>query len=355
MEPRFNRDFGDVRVHTGGKASESAQAVNALAYTVGRDIVFSDGFYSPGTTAGQRLLAHELVHTVQQSNATVQTATGISQPGDIFEQEADRVAEKVMRSVLNTQTASYFGAASAPDQVIDEDEEDGVIDSDSSGPPSRVKADSVAEMAMPLIQMMQGRSANRMIMRTPSVALWDFHNTNGTNTASDNCCALCPRPLGVGNTYSGRMVNGMELQAFLNDEPGASYDIKRTIKRSVWQRAGGAWSLLSNRPAGSNDDPNNDDECLTPIIKAPSLPYVYVEDQPGIANTSLFSASATEGVYKATFTESMDITTAAGVTHDPTTFNWHSILWLVKSSGSWTVDATRSEIAPGSITIGATP
>jgi hypothetical protein len=66
MEPRFGRDFSGVRVHTDPRAAESAQAVNALAYTVGRDVVFGAGQYAPTSHAGQRLLAHELTHVVQQ-------------------------------------------------------------------------------------------------------------------------------------------------------------------------------------------------------------------------------------------------------------------------------------------------
>ncbi|MFH0344338.1 MAG: DUF4157 domain-containing protein [Chromatiales bacterium] len=66
MEPRFGHDFSFVRVHTDAKAAESARAVNALAYTVGRNVVFGAGQYAPGTTVGKRLLAHELTHVVQQ-------------------------------------------------------------------------------------------------------------------------------------------------------------------------------------------------------------------------------------------------------------------------------------------------
>lgn len=66
FEPRFGQDFGAVRVHTGAGAAQSTQAVNAHAYTVGRDIVFAPGQYAPETTAGRRLLAHELTHVVQQ-------------------------------------------------------------------------------------------------------------------------------------------------------------------------------------------------------------------------------------------------------------------------------------------------
>src|SRR5262249_8602578 len=66
MEPRFGRDFSHVRVHTGSRAAQSATAVNALAYTVGNNIVFGQGMYSPGTAAGAHLLAHEMAHVVQQ-------------------------------------------------------------------------------------------------------------------------------------------------------------------------------------------------------------------------------------------------------------------------------------------------
>ena len=69
LEPRFGQDFGQVRVHADARAAESAHAVNALAYTVGRDIVFASGRYAPQTDAGRALLAHELAHTVQQADA----------------------------------------------------------------------------------------------------------------------------------------------------------------------------------------------------------------------------------------------------------------------------------------------
>lgn len=68
FEPRFQRDFGGVRVHTGTRAAASAHSLNALAYTQGRDVVFGEGQYAPGTSAGRRLLAHELAHVVQQSD-----------------------------------------------------------------------------------------------------------------------------------------------------------------------------------------------------------------------------------------------------------------------------------------------
>jgi uncharacterized protein DUF4157 len=66
MEQRFGYDFSRVRVHNDTSAAESAHAVNARAYTVGRDIVFGREQYFPRTSEGKRLLAHELTHVVQQ-------------------------------------------------------------------------------------------------------------------------------------------------------------------------------------------------------------------------------------------------------------------------------------------------
>lgn len=69
METRFNSDFSGVRVHTDQQAAASARTVDAHAYTVGNDIVFGEGQYSPGSSTGRNLLAHELTHVVQQQQA----------------------------------------------------------------------------------------------------------------------------------------------------------------------------------------------------------------------------------------------------------------------------------------------
>jgi hypothetical protein len=100
FEPRLGHDFSQVRVHTDGKSAESARAVNALAYTVGSDLVFGEGRYAAATPAGRRLLGHELSHVVQQGGASngrlLQGTPTINEPGDSFEHEADAAAERVM-------------------------------------------------------------------------------------------------------------------------------------------------------------------------------------------------------------------------------------------------------------------
>jgi hypothetical protein len=66
FEPRFGYDFSQVRVHTDARVTRTAQQLNAIAYTIGRNIFFSAGQYRPQTQGGKQLLAHELVHVIQQ-------------------------------------------------------------------------------------------------------------------------------------------------------------------------------------------------------------------------------------------------------------------------------------------------
>lgn len=71
FEPRFGYDFSQVRLHTDVKAAESAQALNAAAFTIGNNVVFAQGRYAPETSPGKSLLAHELTHVVQQNPGAV--------------------------------------------------------------------------------------------------------------------------------------------------------------------------------------------------------------------------------------------------------------------------------------------
>jgi hypothetical protein len=98
LEPRFGgRDFSGVRVHADGQADGLARQIGAQAFTVGNSIFFASGQYAPQTPTGQRLLAHELAHTVQQGGqaATVQPRMEVGEVHSAAEQEADRVAELV--------------------------------------------------------------------------------------------------------------------------------------------------------------------------------------------------------------------------------------------------------------------
>ena len=70
MEPRFQADFSNVRVHTGDEAARASRRLNAAAFTSGRDVFFGRGRFQPDAPAGRQLIAHELTHTIQQGAAT---------------------------------------------------------------------------------------------------------------------------------------------------------------------------------------------------------------------------------------------------------------------------------------------
>lgn len=125
MEPRFGHDFGRVRVHTGSMASETASRIHARAFTIGRDVVFGHGQFSPGSAEGRRLIAHELTHVVQQGHAAplsrlAATATP-SLPGEsstsaatIHEADAAVIRRVVWWPNRQTRRSSYPWGAPGP-------------------------------------------------------------------------------------------------------------------------------------------------------------------------------------------------------------------------------------------------
>lgn len=122
MESRFGQDFGDVRVHTDAKASASAEAVGANAYTVGSDVVFRSGHFDASSPTGQRTIAHELSHVVQQRSGPVDgtDAPGgirLSDPSDRFERAADETADNVMSG---SESASSSSASAGPSVQLEE-------------------------------------------------------------------------------------------------------------------------------------------------------------------------------------------------------------------------------------------
>jgi hypothetical protein len=94
MAPRFGHDFSQVRIHADPRATETAQAIKARAFTLGRNVVFGEGQYAPETSRGRRLLAHELSHVVQQEGT-----------------EADWLGKRILRQ--ETEEVMVGAAASA--------------------------------------------------------------------------------------------------------------------------------------------------------------------------------------------------------------------------------------------------
>jgi hypothetical protein len=95
LQTCFGHEFGRVRVHTDRRAAESARAVSARAYTVGTHIVFGEGEYRPDTPDGRRLLAHELVHVLQQHGSREVREASVGPVDGPAEREAALIAGRV--------------------------------------------------------------------------------------------------------------------------------------------------------------------------------------------------------------------------------------------------------------------
>jgi len=111
METGFSADFSGVRVHTGPLAHRLATGLHARALTAGSNVYFGAGAFRPGTAGGDRLLAHELAHVVQQRYGLPRAAIDAG-PHDPLERSADKAAERALRTAApDTATAR----AAAPD------------------------------------------------------------------------------------------------------------------------------------------------------------------------------------------------------------------------------------------------
>lgn len=95
LSPGLGDDLGDVRVHADDHADTLARSVQARAFATGSDVFFAQGEYQPNTSSGDKLLAHELSHVVQQRGAPTTGPMMVSQPGDTMEVEADRTAHEL--------------------------------------------------------------------------------------------------------------------------------------------------------------------------------------------------------------------------------------------------------------------
>ena len=333
MEPLFGHDFSGVRVHTDGRAAESARAVNAMAYTIGPDVVFGEAQYESGTPQGKQLLAHELTHVVQQRDG--HAGNGISSPADTSEQEAASVAKTVVSggSIHPTQGAH----AALLRQVL---------------PAAAPRAPAAPTLA--------ALTATREA----------FNNTGAPS--ADNCAAVLPAGLGVDGPAIGE--NGMEMIFRINGAipPGTEFEITRTRATGLWeQNAAGTWTRLGGNPSGTNDDHHDDDECQTPVGGR-----IFVIDTPGLdgdlnpqgvsfLGAGTVGATATAAVWKLSFAEWVIARNRpAAIPWTPISrplfHRWHSIFSVALIGGIWTRVAAPSgdtnEIELGNLsTAGTTP
>ena len=404
MEKSFNNNFNNVRVHTNERAIQMNREINAQAFTHGNHIYFNENKYNPSSSNGQRLLAHELTHTIQQKGQKkIQRNTLENDPADappmtcaIANSSPEGDSMDVLfntgsanltasdKSALSNFAANWHAAGGTDPVRID-----GFSSIDGSPGTnwqlSCNRAEMVAQELMtpsdgsdgiPAVfitkfangetnQFSTSLSPNRRATiyvpsfvpppdpcesADPSVDSWIVSNTGTTH--ADNCCALCPKGLGV-NSDPPKYKNGIELMAVINcHDPAASYDVKRTKDARYWKEytflGFPYWSEDTSlrKPAGTSDDSHNRDECLVPSAHG-SKHKIFSQDQPGFRSLSA-GASYQRIAQVINFIEFVRITKADGtVINDTTQQRWHTKLIIEKVGGTWRIDTANSEIDTG--------
>jgi hypothetical protein len=137
FEPRFRADFSAVRIHRDAHSAETARALNARAFTIGTDIVFGKGEYTPETHAGKELLGHELTHVVQQGALSTLPTTGSQDSSQASNKTANAPVVKPVKSAMpDVQCAPNCQETIEPEQAEEVVEEDV-----TAGPTSEIPDD----------------------------------------------------------------------------------------------------------------------------------------------------------------------------------------------------------------------
>jgi len=117
FEPRFQHDFGNVRLYTGQRAADTARAVSARAFAIGNDVVFGAGEFAPDTHEGRHLLAHELTHVVQQKTGTLRRS---SAKGGVLVETPETLAKAIREAFRGpgTDEDEVYRALSFPPATV---------------------------------------------------------------------------------------------------------------------------------------------------------------------------------------------------------------------------------------------
>ena len=198
FESRFGHDFSAVRVHTDAHASESAQAVNALAYTVGRDVVFDAGRYAPRTSEGMKLLAHELTHVVQQTSIGVRSgsshAVALDNSGEV---EAEHAASQVLNG------APTRVVAPEPFGVLQRQEKKNPLDDKAKAITAKAKDTQVDsdKRAIQLVRDIIAEYYSGEAAKVDSIVFDDAKAGTGLNTQSVGSGATAKGKISLGNYF----------------------------------------------------------------------------------------------------------------------------------------------------------
>jgi hypothetical protein len=370
FERRLGFDFRDIRIHTDAAAAESAAAVHANAYAYGTHIVFGAHRYEPESARGQRLLAHELAHVLQHGPTASSSSSSpltLSDPlsgaeieADQFERSLTNDSAEVADPEVRTMPFTGLHRGAAVDVVHRDALEGaaigalgggaaGAVIGAFAGPLGALVGAGIGAVAGAIVGGIAGANSGGAPASggaLPTVNIGNFRDSGTTH--AENNCGYCPLPLGF---VAGTGKNRMELRGDISGHrAGIQYDFKRSKERATWKQVGGAWTQLSHEGPGADDDDRDQDESLSPVGT-----HIYVEDGPGFRGLAnpVNDATATEAVYKASFTESCNVRDGSGPwSKRSNDVNWHSVTWLENAGGAWRRRAGSNEIALGNVTVG---
>jgi hypothetical protein len=262
MEPRFAYDFGRVRVHTDRLAAQSAEAVHARAYTVGADLVFGPRRYQPASAEGQRLLAHELAHVVQQGGKGSQPSLQRQEM-----QPTDVPSSLVLRDAPKAKTWSGAPPGCGPDFCRPLPSEGMALDTQKSLWPLLMVgiAVKVSSRVLPLWNTWAFGGSSTILDLTKDFGA-DFASSPTTTTTTnflmsrikDKLAASAPAlPLGGATTLDIPTLIPSEVAAIDNPSSGNPMDFN-VIGDIPGNIAGGIGKDQAANPIGANPSPQDD-------------------------------------------------------------------------------------------------
>jgi hypothetical protein len=221
MESGFGYDFSKVRIHTDEMAARSADSLNALAYTVGNNVLFGEGQYQPNTVEGKRLLAHELVHIVQQGEAPIRMNSPLqfSSPSDAAREAADPIT----MSMFQGSHSSSITVSKVSKQILQRLSDINQVLSTAGTPKEGVALEEEKESSEDIealdLHPTAKAAAYELKKKRPTIVF-----TSGRRNVTEQALAMAGNIVSSGNrnwmkdTYTDSAPL-LELQKWVNDNP----------------------------------------------------------------------------------------------------------------------------------------